>query len=386
MNQNPPSTQFGNGPSHSGALDVLVIGAGQAALALGHHLHATPLRFRLLERHARVGESWRRRYDSLALFTPRTYSALPGLAVPGDPDGYPTKDEIADYLEGYAEHFALPVSLGTGVRSLERSADGFRAVTDAGEVVHARAVVIATGAFQAPAVPAAAKGLGSDVLTLTPENYRNPAQVPVGARVLVVGDGATGRQIAVELAPGREVLLATGKPRKVVPERLLGRSVFWWMDKAGLLRAPRDGAVGRWIRRADAFPSDRLRIDQMRARGVRVVGRLEASDGRQVTLAGGERAEIDVVVFATGYRDRSAWVQIPEVKDARGNFVERRGVSPVPGLFFIGRSWQWTRGSALLHGVGTDAEWLRGRIEEHLVASESSPLDDASRVLPCMVA
>ncbi len=350
-------------------LDVLVIGAGQAALALGHHLRGSSLRFRLLERNLRVGDSWRRRYDSLTLFTPRAYSALPGLAVPGDPDGCPTKDEIADYLEAYAEHFDLPVSLGTGVRLLERTGDGYRAVTDAGEVLHARAVVIATGAFQEPAIPAVARGLAPDVLTLTAESYENPAQVRAGARVLVVGDGATGRQIASELSPGREVLLATGHPRKVSPTRFLGRSIFWWLDKTGSLSAPRDSWVGRMMRRADSFPSDTLRFDQLRARGIRVVPRLEATDGRTVTLAGGERVDVDVVVFATGYRDRSGWVHEAEVKDERGNFVEDRGVSPSPGLFFLGRSWQRSRGSALLHGVGADAAWLLERLEEHLAAT-----------------
>src|SRR4051812_22319706 len=113
----------------SNTLDVLIIGAGQAGLALGYHLKQTPLRFQLVEAHQRVGESWRKRYESLVLFTPRTYSALPGLAVPGDPQGYPTRDEIADYLERYASHFELPVLVDTPIRKLERSGEGFRAST-----------------------------------------------------------------------------------------------------------------------------------------------------------------------------------------------------------------------------------------------------------------
>src|SRR5215208_4150249 len=123
-------------------LDVLVVGAGQAGLALGARLKRTSLRFGLVERHARVGDSWRKRYDSLTLFTPRTYSALPDLAVPGDPDGFPTKDEMADYLETYTTHFDLPVILDTGIASLERANGGFRAVTEAGEEIHSRAVVL----------------------------------------------------------------------------------------------------------------------------------------------------------------------------------------------------------------------------------------------------
>src|SRR5215212_605599 len=143
-------------------LDLLIIGGGQAGLAMGFHLKKTPLSFRIVERHSRVGDSWRKRYASLVLFTPRAYSALPGLAVPGDPDGFPTKDEIADYLEAYANHFDLPVVLGTGIRRLERLDGGFRAVTEAGEPIDCRAVVLATGAFQRPAIPSISKRLSAE--------------------------------------------------------------------------------------------------------------------------------------------------------------------------------------------------------------------------------
>src|SRR5215212_9072938 len=161
-------------------LDLLIIGGGQAGLAMGFHLKKAPLSFRIVERHTRVGDSWRKRYASLVLFTPRSYSALPGLAVPGDPDGFPTKDEMADYLETYASHFELPVMLKTGIESLERANGGFRASTEAGEQIHARAVVLAAGAYQRPAVPAISKELSAEVLQLTPESYKNPAQLAPG--------------------------------------------------------------------------------------------------------------------------------------------------------------------------------------------------------------
>ncbi len=217
------------------SLDILVIGAGQAGLALGFHLRTTPFRFQLVDRDARVGDSWRKRYESLVLFTPRAYSALPGLAVPGEPDGYPTKDEIADYLEAYASHFGLPVVPGTGIRRLGQVQEEFRAITEAGEAIDCRAVVLATGPFQRPAVPLLSKRLSASVVQLTPENYKAPDQLPPG-RILVAGDGATGRQIARELTTTHEVLLATGRPRWVIPERILGETIFWWMNKLGLLR------------------------------------------------------------------------------------------------------------------------------------------------------
>jgi cation diffusion facilitator CzcD-associated flavoprotein CzcO len=183
--------------TRSSTLDILVIGAGQAGLALGYHLKTTSFTFQVVDCHARIGDSWRKRYDSLVLFTPRTYSALPGLVVPGDPEGYPTKDEIADYLETYASHFELPVLGDTPIRWLERTNDGFRATTGTGETIDCRAVVLATGAYQQPALPLISQQLSADILQLSPETYTSPDQVPSG-EVLVVGDGATGRQIARE--------------------------------------------------------------------------------------------------------------------------------------------------------------------------------------------
>ena len=161
-------------------LDVLVIGGGQAGLAMGYHLKRAGHRFQIVERNPRLGDSWRNRYDSLVLFTPRNYSALPGLPVPGDPNDYPTKDEMADYLERYASYFDLPVLMDTGIRSLTRLGGGFRARTDAGEIIDARAVVLATGAFQWPALPAISLQLSPDVLQLTPERYKRSGQVPSG--------------------------------------------------------------------------------------------------------------------------------------------------------------------------------------------------------------
>jgi putative flavoprotein involved in K+ transport len=342
-------------------LDVLIIGGGQAGLAMGSHLKDTPFRYRIAERHARVGDSWRNRYASLVLFTPRAYSALPGLAVPGDPEGFPTKDEMADYLEAYAERFELPVAPGTGIVRLERVDGGFRATTEAGEPIDSRAVVLATGAFQRPAIPPVSKGLSDEVAQLAPEDYQSPNQLPPG-RALVVGDGATGRQIALELTANHEVLLAAGRPRRVSPDRILGKSVFWWMDKLGVLRASRESRIGNYLMKADPFPGKRLELDELRQRGVDVVGRVTQAGGKRVSFADGKAAEVDAVVWATGYRDDVDWVEIPEAKDARGNFMHYRGVSPLPNLCFVGRSWQWTRGSALFAGVGEDAAYLT----EHL--------------------
>jgi putative flavoprotein involved in K+ transport len=338
-------------------LDTLIIGGGQAGLALGHQLQQAGKQFLIVERNARIGDSWRKRFDSLTLFTPRSYSALPGLAVPGDPEGYPTKDEIADYLETYASEFTLPITLDTAIARLETDGALFRATTTAGDVIAARTVVLATGAFQQPAIPTIASQFASAVMQLTPESYRNPAQTPAGT-VLVVGDGATGRQIARELSGTHTVLLAAGRPRKVSPHRILGKSVFWWLDKLGILAKSADSRIGRKLKAKDPFPGKDLALDKLRASNVTVTGRLESVTGKKVAFADGQSAEVDVVIWATGYRDETDWVAIPGAVDDRGAFVQEQGISPVPGLYFIGRSWQRNRGSALLTGVGADAAFI----------------------------
>jgi putative flavoprotein involved in K+ transport len=351
-------------------LDVLVVGAGQAGLAVGYHLRASGARLALFDRHLRIGDSWRERYDSLALFTPRAYSGFPGFEVPGDPGGYPSKDEIADYLEGFAARFELPTRPGVEVRTLERVDDLFVATLGDGSTVAARAVVIATGAYQAPRIPAVASGFSSAVQQLSSSTYRNPKHVN-GGTVLVVGDGATGRQVAHELSASHRVLLSHGRSRRATRDRILGRSIFWWLDRLGLLRVSRDSAVGRRLRRADPFPSRGHDTSRLVKAGVRLVPRLVEARGQSARFENGVDEEISAVVWATGYRDDASWVHIPGVADSSGSFIETRGASPVPGLFFVGRSWQSTRGSALLLGVSRDAEAIAASVRRSIAPSRS---------------
>lgn len=354
-------------------VDVVVIGAGQAALAAGYHLRQSGASFVLLERRARVGDAWRARYDSLTLFSPRHLSALPGLALAGDPEGLPTKDEVADYLEVYATHFRLPVQTNDGVARLSTRDGRFVVETTGGHPLEARSVIVASGAFQRTRVPACAEHLTPAVAQFTSETYRRPAQLPRG-RVLVVGSGATGRQIARELAGDREVWLATGRPALVYPQRILGRDNLWWFDGLGILRADKETLPGRMARERDGFPGWHLRLPALRSRGVRVVPRARGVSDDHIGFADGSVEHFDAIVWATGYRDHAPWLQVAGAVDASGACVEDRGLSPVPGLFYVGRSWQNSRASALLCGVGDDAGKIVHRALRYLDSLTASKL------------
>jgi putative flavoprotein involved in K+ transport len=361
-------------PTASVVLDVLVIGAGQAGLAVGYHLRASGARFELVERNPRIGDSWRQRYDSLSLFTPRSYSHLPGLRLEGDQDGYPTRDEIADYFARYAAQFDIPVRLGTEVVTLERHGEEFVASLDDGTTIAARSVVVATGAFQVPAVPKIASELSPAVRQLTPLSYRNPSSVPAGI-VLVVGDGATGRQIALELADSHRVVLATGKKRSLAPRRLLGRSIFWWLDHLGLLRIKGDSRLGRRLRARDTLPRRDLADRYLRKAGVDLAPRLTAFDQASATFSDGQTREVGSVVWAAGYRDDTTWLRIIDAVDGSGSFLETRGASPVPGLYFVGRPWQMTQSSGLVTGVGADARDIVTQVVTSLATSRDQKVD-----------
>jgi len=351
-------------------IDVLIIGAGQAGLALGYHLQKqkTPLSFQLVERNKHIGDSWRKRYDSLVLFTPRAYSSLPGLALPGDQAGFADKDEVANYLEAYAHHFNLPVLTGTAIQSLERHNNGgYLAITDAGSRIKARAVVLATGAFQKQSIPSLAHDLAESIRQFSSENYKNPTQIPPGT-VLVVGDGATGRDIASDLYATHNTILATGHPRKLLPQHILGKSTWWWLDKLGISRMSGETFLGRKIKKADAFPGQGNTLKQLQDLGVRVMPRLVSAQGNRVTFANGIFYEVTSVIWATGYRDNSDWVTIGEIKDEQGNFVQHGGISTASHFYFIGRPWQRSRGSALITGVGRDSQYLAEHIVKNLLA------------------
>ncbi len=345
---------------HREPLDVLVVGAGQAGLALGHHLARRGAEFLLVDAGPEVGHSWRSRWDSLRLFSPAEYDSLPGLPFPAPAGTHPTKDEVADYLAAYAARFRLPVQLDSPVRRLHRDDDGVFAATTPSGTLRARQVVVATGPFQTPYVPAVAGRLDPLVPQFHSARYRNPTQVPGDGRVLVVGAANSGLQIAAELAATRSVTVAAGTRPTELPQRIAGRDLFSWLDAVGFFTVPADSRVARRLRaRGDLVIGTRSRA--LRRRGVDFRPRLTGLAGRTASFADGSTADVDAVVWATGYRPDHSWLHVPGVV-VDGVVRHTAGVTDVPGLSFLGLPWQTCRGAALLGFVGADAAALADRL------------------------
>jgi putative flavoprotein involved in K+ transport len=336
-------------------VEVAVIGAGQAGLAIGYYLARQGRRFVIFERAAEIAPAWRERWDSLTLFTPRRYSALPGLPFPGDPDGYPTRDEVIAYLERYAESFQMPIELNSEVTKLDRGEDGrFRLELD-GRTIVADQVVVATGPFQTPYVPKLAERLADDVFQTHAVGYRRPDEMPSGT-VLVVGGGNTGFQIAKELAATHKVVLSIGSRQTPLPQRALGRDLFWWLTKGRILDKTVESRLGRKLSTRETLIGSSPR-ELKRRYGVELKPRALDADGRTVRFENGSELEVDAVIWATGYRPDYSRIKLP-VFDDDGRLRHRRGVTDVPGLYFLGLTWQYTRGSALIGWVKDDAEFI----------------------------
>ena len=412
-------------------VETLVVGAGQAGLAISRCLTAFGADHVVVER-GRVAQRWRTaRWDSLHLISPNWMTRLPAWSYSGpDPDGFMSAAELAGYLRDYAASFAAPVHEHTTVERVERYGEGFRVVTDQRTWL-ARNVVVASGAENRDYLPPTAGQLHSGVCQLPASRYRNPAQVPDGG-VLVVGASASGVQIADELrAAGRQVVLSVGR-HSWVPRRYRGHDTFWWMDRAGIFGRTIDQMPdARAARRAPSLQLSgrgrRVSLEALATAGVLLAGRLAAAaDGYslgfvpdlaatsgaararlgetlrtidgcvgRVGADGGAGADLGVppgppalfrthggpaglnlrtagigtVIWATGYRPYYPWLRIP-VLDADGQIAHRRGVTDVPGLYVLGLRFLYRRDSNFIDGVGRDAQFLAARITARTTARD----------------
>ena len=340
-------------------IDTVVIGGGQAGLAMGYHLRRTGRSFVILDTDARTGDGWRRRYDSLRLFSLPPYASLPGWRIPVR--GYPTRDQFADYLEAYAKRFELPIRGGERVRSVV--AEGDRLLVTASTCSFlADNVVVATGAHQRPTLPEVSAHLDPEIVQLTSLDYRSPRQLARGA-VLVVGAGNSGTDIALDAAQAGHTAILAGRHPGQVPfdiDRPSGRIavplVMFAFRHVLTERTP----MGRKVKAASGEHGVGLvrnKLADLEAAGIRQVGRIErVIDGRPATTEG-EPIDVGTVVWACGSTPDHRFIELP-VFDERGRPRHERGVSPVPGLMFLGLHFQYALASEQIQGVGRDARHL----------------------------
>jgi len=332
--------------------DVVVIGGGQAGLATVRTALDAGLSPVLVDAGSGPGGSWPSYYDSLTLFSPARFSALPGMPFPGDPQRYPRRDEVVDYLARYAAGLDADLRWGTHVDRVVREQEGFVVSTASGAELRARWVIAASGGFGRPHRPLL-PGLDSFTGTVIHSSrYRSPEPF-AGARVVVVGGGNSAVQIAVELAATARASVVTRHPLRWQPQRILGRDFHWWLDRTGLDRS----RLGPLLARG-GVPV----IDDGRYRAAITAGRpdhrpmFRRLDGDRVVWADGSCERVDAVVLATGFRADVAYLHGTEAVDAAGTPLHRGGVSrTVDGLAFVGLERQRSLASATLRGVGRDA-------------------------------
>jgi len=345
--------------------ETVIIGGGQAGLSVGYHLAKRDRPFVILDANERIGDAWRKRWDSLRLFTPARYSGLAGWRFPAPAVSFPTKDEMADYLEAYAARFDLPVRTGVKADRLSREEDGY-VVASGDRRFEAERVVVATGANQLPKVPGFADELHSSIVQLHSSQYRHPSQLQEGA-VLVVGAGNSGAEIAFEVSRTHPTYLS-GKPSGQIPVRhgpAAARFFFPVIRLVGhhvlTLRTP----IGRKVQPeyiSHGAPLIRVKLKDLAAAGVEQVPRTVGMDNGRPALEDGRVLEVTNVIWCTGFREEFPWIDLPVFGEDGRPLHERGVVVGEPGLYFVGLLFQYAVSSDVLPGVGRDAEYVAKHI------------------------
>jgi putative flavoprotein involved in K+ transport len=360
-------------------LDTVIIGGGQAGLVTGYHLRKHDREFVILDANERIGDAWRKRWDSLRLFTPARFCSLDGWRFPAPKVHFPTKDEMGDYLEAYAARFDLPVRTGVRVDAVSREGDGY-AVVAGGRRFEADRVVVATGSCQSPKVPGFAAELAPALVQLHSSQYRGPAQLRDGS-VLIVGVGNSGAEIAHEVSRTHRVWLS-GRPAGQIPVRHgpnTGRFVFPVIRFVGHRVLTLKTPIGRKVQPkflTKAAPLIRVKLKDLAAAGVEQVPRtVGVKDGRP-ELEDGRVLDVANVIWCTGFREAFDWIDLPVIGEDGRPLHDRGVVAGAPGLYFVGLRFQYAASSDVLPGVGRDAQYLA----RHIAARESKGSRQAALV------
>ena len=347
-------------------LDAIVIGGGQAGLSVGYYLARQGRSFVILDANTRTGDSWRERWDSLRLFTPARYDGLVGMPFPAGPHTFPTKDEMADYLEAYARRFDLPVRNGVRVTRLSREGNSY--IVEADRRYEAAHVVVAMASYQVPKMPAYARELKADIVQMHSRDYRSPEQLREGP-VLVVGAGNSGAEIAIELARSHRVVMS-GRDTGHVPFRVdgvLARVLLPFLFRVVFHRVLTvNTPIGRRARVnmvGKGLPLIRVKPRDLAAAGVERVPRVSRVQDGLPALDDGRVLDVRNVIWCTGFHGGFSWIDLPIVADD-GEPRHESGIVPgEPGLYFVGLHFLHSASSTMIHGIARDAERIANAID-----------------------
>lgn len=344
--------------------DFIVVGAAQAGLAMAYYLKKQDKKFLLVDKEGEIGASWLNRWDSLKLFTPSEFNNMPGMEFPAKQGHYPSKTEVAHYFKDYVKEFDIPVRLNTLIENISHKGDHF-IISGHDIELKSRNVVIATGPFHIPYTPPFSKKIDRDIFQIHSNYYKNPSQLKPGTS-MVVGAGDSGFQILDEVSQNkdRKVYFSGTTDVRVLPQEILGKTLWWWFTKTGFLSFSRDSWLGRKISntRQPVIGTDVKEI--LSRKNVEAVGKTKNAEGKVIMAEKKKLEGLQNVIWATGYRPNFNWIEGLELsKD--GYPKHHRGVSNIEGLYFIGLPWLHTRGSATLGGIKKDAAYLANYIEEN---------------------
>ena len=342
-------------------LDFVIVGGAQAGLSMAYYLNKMSKDYVVVDKEKEVGASWLNRWDSLKLFTSAEFNKLPGMEFPAEKGYYPTKKDVAEYFKNYVAEFDIEIRLNTLIEHISQREDYFILKHQNGEI-HCKNVVIATGPFHIPYTPSFSKKISTAIFQIHSNYYKNPGQLQEGP-AMVVGAGDSGFQILDEISQTKRTTYFSGATKvRVLPQEILGKTLWWWFSKIGFLSFSRNTWLGKKLSESKQpiIGTDVKGI--LKRENVIPVGKTKDAKGEIIITENRKIEGLKNIVWATGYRPNFSWIEGLELsKD--GYPKHNRGISNIKGLYFIGLPWLHTRGSATLGGIKKDAQYLANYIE-----------------------
>ena len=348
------------------SVEVVVIGAGQAGLAAGYYLKKANITFSILDAHKQVGDTWRQRWDSLELFTPRPFAALPGLKLSKTNNYYPTKNEIAKYFETYADVHQLPIQTDTRVLSVSGANSNY-VVQTAELQIKAKQVIVATGPYSKKYVPDFASKLTGEILQIHSSQYKNTSQIATQS-VAIIGGGNSAMQLAEELiAAGKTVTIISSRMPWFLPKSILNVSSYHWFSAFGVLRASSNSPISRYVhKRGDGIIGTNV-LKLIRNGSIKhIVATVVDAAKSNLILSDSSRINVESIIWATGFVPDYPWLKVVGAVTQDSHPIQNGGRSQITGMYWVGLPWQTRLNSGIINGVGHDAQQIVNYIRQTL--------------------